>query len=326
MIAELSLFGYTLLDPWFLLLVPLLLLAAWWRAATRRVALPTGSVGLFAGLPRTLRQRFTWLPLVVKVLAGACLAVAMARPVQREVVPVREQGIDILLVVDTSSSMLQEDMRPGEPYRRMDAARERAEQFAAARSRDRVGLIAFARFAELRCPPTLDEDALAAFLRVLDTVPRGSEYDATAIGIAVAKAVQVLASSEAKSKVVVLLSDGENNVAPIAPEDAALLAKDAGVRVHTIGLGSGREGLFAFQRLDFSELERIAETTGGRFFQPKSDEDLGDVYAQIDELETSEIDDPLYRTVDRFELPLLVGLLAMLFAILFDALVVRRVP
>jgi Ca-activated chloride channel family protein len=325
-IAVLEIGGYTLLDPWFLLAVPLFLLAGWRRAATRRAALPTASASLFVGLPRTLRQRVAWVPLLVKVLAGLCLAVALARPVERDVIPLRENGIDIVLVVDTSSSMLQEDMRANDSYRRMDAARERAMEFAASRTHDRVGLVAFGRYAELRCPPTLDEEALAAFLRVLDTLPRGSEFDATAIGTALAKAVQVLEKSTAKSKVVILLSDGQNNVDDIDPIDAAKLAKDMDVRVHTIGLGHGVPGVFGFQELPFDELQEIAETTGGLFFAARSDSDLEKVYARIDEMEKSEREDPRYRTVDRFQWPLGIGLMLMLLAILFEALIVRRVP
>lgn len=321
-----TLFGYTLLDPWFLLAIPLVLVAVWLRLAVRRAALPTAAAHLFEGLPRTLRQRLAWLPLALLAVSGVALAVALARPVEREVVPLREDGIDIVLAVDVSSSMLQEDMRQGEAYRRMDAARERAEQFAAARNRDRVGVVAFARYAELRCPPTLDEDALAAFLRVLDTVPRGSEFDATAIGVALAKAVEVLSESDAKSKVVILLSDGENNVDSILPEEAARLAKDAGVRVHTIGLGHGRPSAFGFMPLAFDSLKQIAKTTDGEFFEARSDDDLAGVYERIDELETSEREDPRYRTVDRFELPLAAGLLLMMLGVLFEALVVRRVP
>ncbi|MFT4840183.1 MAG: Ca-activated chloride channel family protein [Planctomycetota bacterium] len=327
MIAVFDLGGYTLLDPWFLLAAPLFLLAGWRRAATRRAALPTASASLFVGLPRTLRQRVAWVPLLVKVLAGLCLALALARPVQRDVMPLREDGIDIVLVVDTSSSMLQGDMRDGDDsYRRMDAARERAMEFAAARVHDRVGLVAFGRYAELRCPPTLDEVALAAFLRVLDTQPRGSEFDATAIGTALTKAVQVLEKSTAKSKVVILLSDGQNNVDDIDPIDAAKLAKDKGVRVHTIGLGHGVPSVFGFQELSFDELKEIAETTGGLFFAARSDSDLEKVYERIDEMETSEREDPRYRTVDHFEWPLGIGLMLMLLAILFEALIVRRVP
>jgi Ca-activated chloride channel family protein len=321
-----SVAGYTLLDPWFLLAVPVVLAAALRRARVRRAALPTAALHLFEGLPRTLRSRLAWLPHALLTAAGLALAVALARPVERQVVPLREEGIDIVLVVDVSSSMLQEDMREDERYRRMDAARERAEQFAAARARDRVGLVAFARFAELRCPPTLDERALAAFLRVLDTVPRGSEYDATGIGVALTKAVGVLEDSDAKSKVVVLLSDGENNVDAIDPADAARLAKDAGVRVHTIGLGRGRASPFGFLPLEFTSLEQIAAIADGEFFAAKSDDDLEGVYARIDELETSEREDPRYRTVDRFEGPLGLGLLLLLLGVLADALVFRRAP
>lgn len=318
--------GYTLLDPWFLLAAPLFLLAGWRRAVTRPAALPTASASLFVGLPRTVRQRVAGVPLLLKVLAGICLALALARPVHRDVIPLREDGIDIVLVVDTSSSMLQEDMRVNDSYRRMDAARERAMEFAAARIHDRVGLVAFGRYAELRCPPTLDEEALAAFLRVLDTQPRGSEFDATAIGTALAKAVQVLEKSNAKSKVAILLSDGQNNVDDIDPVAAAKLAKDKGVRVHTIGLGQGVPSLFGFQKLSFDELKDIAETTGGLFFAARSDSDLEEVYERINEMETSEREDPRYRTVDRFEWPLGIGLLLMFLAVLFDALIVRRVP
>ena len=110
MMRWLGLDGFTLLDPWFLLMIPVALLACWWRARTPRAALPTASVALFAGVTPTWRQRLVWVPAAVKVLAAACLAVALARPVEREVVPLREQGIDIVLVIDTSSSMNIPDM------------------------------------------------------------------------------------------------------------------------------------------------------------------------------------------------------------------------
>jgi len=315
-----------LLAPWFLLAIPLAGLAVLWRVLRQRAALPTASVALFREAPRTLRQRLRWLPLAGKLLAAVCLGVALARPVEREVVPMREEGIDILLVVDTSSSMTVDDMDAEQSVRRMDAARVRAEEFAAARVNDRVGLVAFARYAELRCPLTLDEEALAAFLRVLDNVPEGSPLDGTAIGTAVAKAVEVLNDSEAKSKVVVLLTDGETTAHDILPEDGARLAKDEGVRVHTIGLGHGQLTPFGFRELDFADLRMIAETTGGRFFQPKTDEDLAAVYAEIDELEKSELEDARYRMVDRFELPLGIGLALLLLALFAEVLLFRRVP
>jgi len=316
----------SLLDPWFLLAIPLAVLAVVWRAIRPRAAMPTAAATLFAGAPRTLRQRVQWLPLLGKLFAAVCLGVALARPVLREIVPIHEEGIDILLVVDTSTSMKIEDMSQTEKLRRMDAARTRAEEFAAARKKDRVGLVAFARYAELRCPLTLDETALAAFLRVLDTVPEGTELDGTAIGTSLAKAVQVLQQSEAESKVVVLLTDGETTVLDITPEDGAKLAKDAGIRVHTIGLGNGQPTPFGFRPLDFADLRSIAETTGGQFFQPRNDDDLAVVYERIDELEKSELEDPRYRTADRFEWPLAAGLLLLLGSLLCEVFLFRRVP
>jgi Ca-activated chloride channel homolog len=315
-----------LLDPWFLCAVPLALLAAVWRVRTPRAALPTASVALLVGAPRTWRQSCAWLPMAAKLLAVACLAVALARPVHREVVPLQEQGIEIVLLVDTSSSMNIEDMDGEGKLRRMDAARSRAQEFAAERTRDRVGFVAFARYAELRCPPTLDERALREFVGVVDTVPPNTELDGTAIGTAVAKAAQVLQKSVAKAKVVVLLTDGENTVNDIAPLDAAKAAKDAGIRVHTIGLGNGTPTPFGFQPLDFTELRAVAEATGGMFFQPKSDRDLGAVYAKIDELEKVELEDPRYRTVDAFELPLAAGLALLCVALLAEVLLFRRTP
>ncbi len=326
MTASLEWNGITLLDPWFLLIVPAVLLAALWRARRPRAALPTASAALFADIAPTLRLRLLWLPTAGKVLAAACLGVALARPASREVVPTRELGIDILIVVDTSSSMLTADMSAAAEVSRMTAARERAQEFAARRPTDRLGLIAFARYAELRCPPTLDEKALAAFLRALETVPIQSPLDGTAIGTAVAKGVQVLGESQAKSRVIVLLSDGENTVDDILPADAAKLAKDAGVRVHTIGLGNGIPTPFGFRPADFGALRAIAETTGGAFFQPRNDADLAAVYAEIDALEKSEIEDPRHRTVDRFELPLAAGLLLLVAALLAEAVWLRRVP
>ncbi|MFN9758713.1 MAG: VWA domain-containing protein [Planctomycetota bacterium] len=322
----LGLDGLQLLDPWFLLFAPAAVLAALWRARTPPAALPTAAAALFAGVRPSWRVRLRRLPLALSALAACCLAVALARPVQRDVLPLREQGIDIVLAVDASSSMNIADMDATRKTRRMDAARERAREFAAARRRDRVGAVSFARYAELRCPLTLDETALDAFLGVFDTVPEGSELDGTAIGTAVAKAVQVLQKSDAKSKVVVLLTDGENTVHDIEPATAAKLAMDAGLRVHTIGLGNGTPTPFGFQPLDFRELRQIAETTGGRFFQPRSAADLAEVYAQIDELETVELADPRFRTVDCFEWPLAAGLATLLLALLLDALLLRRAP
>ncbi len=318
--------GISLLDPWLLLVIPLAVVAVVWRAVRPRAALPTAAASLFAGVGHSWRQRTAWLPQAALCTAVVCLGVALARPVERDVVPLREQGIDIVITVDTSGSMQITDMESTQTLQRMDAARQRAMEFAAARTHDRVGFVAFARYAELRCPLTLDEQALGAFLASLEMVQSGSELDGTAIGTALAKSVQVLQKSEAKSKVVVLLTDGENTVHDILPEEGAKLAKDAGVRVHTIGLGNGLPHGNGYAAQDFKDLRMIASTTGGQFFQPRSDIGLAEVYARIDELEKVELQDPRYRTVDRFEWPLGLGLVLLLLGLVADIAVFRRVP
>ena len=324
--VALEAYGHTLLDPWLLLFAPLFVTAAVWRRARPMAALPSASTQHFAGLPRTLRARCARLPLWLLLLAGLCLSLAVARPVRREVVPQRQEGIDIVVVVDVSSSMNIEDTREPMRPRRIDAARERAMQFAKSRKNDRVGFVAFSRYAELRCPPTLDEDALAAFLKATDTVPDNSELDGTAVGVAIAKSVQTLQPSDAKSKVVVLLSDGETTVRTIEVEDALALAADAKVRIHAIGLGQGQPTPFGVQPLEFRDLKLAATKTGGQFFQPKTDADLGEVYAKIDELEKSELEDPRYRFVDAFEWPLGIGLLCALLSLLLEVFWLRGAP
>jgi Ca-activated chloride channel family protein len=318
--------GWRLLDPWFLLVLPAALVVLLWRARRERAALPAAGYALLRGLPATLRSRCTPLPRWGKVLACACLALALARPVRREPLPLEEDGVDILLVVDISSSMMLNDVDEAGKLRRVDAARARAQEFARKRTTDRVGLLTFSAVAELRCPPTLDEDALAAFLGAIDHVEQGSELDGTAIGNAVAKAAKVLEPSKAKSKVVVLLTDGQNTRGPILPEEGAKLAKDAGIKVYTIGLGHGEPTFGGFRPLDFGELRKVAESTGGQFFTAKTDADLAGVYAEIDRLEKVQLADPRYRMVDGFAWPLGAGLVVLLATFLLECCWLREVP
>lgn len=321
---------FALLDPWFLLLVPLV---AW--VCLRRItsgldaALPSATLAPAQVLPATLRSRFVRAPEFLRAVALILFLLALARPVTREVMPIRSQGIDILLVLDISSSMRANDMDPEGKVTRMTAARERAMEFAAARKTDRIGVVTFALFPDLVCPPTLDLEARAAFLRGIEALQRGSSEDRTAIGIALAKAVTLLESSKAGSRVIVLLSDGANNIAEILPGQAADLARDAGIRVHTIGLGGDQGGRSLFTGagvMNFQDLELIAETTGGRFFEARSATALRDVYEQIDQLEKVELEDPRYRTTDWFRYPLSAGAITLLLALLAQLLWLRRTP
>ncbi len=319
-----------LLDPWFLLALPLVWLMFVWRVLRPRAALPTADVAMLGGLPRTLRARLRALPLVFQVLALSALTLALSRPVTRDVMSLREMGVDIVLLVDVSSSMRAPDMNDDNTRSRVSAAREKALEFAKARTSDRVGLVAFARYPELRCPLTLDQAALAAFLKDVEAVYPQTEEDGTGIGIALAKAVKLLEQSEARSRVVVLLSDGEETVGTIMPDEAAKLAKDADVRVHTIGIGKPRviQTFLGPQRIpvDFSALEGIAKTTGGRFFAAADADELEQVYAVIDQMEKVELQDPRYRTVDWFLYPLVAAASLLVLAILLEFAWIRGLP
>lgn len=325
--------GWTLLDPWFLAALPVVLAVLLWRLRRPRAALPAPARALLAGLPRSARARLVVLPEVVRALGLCALVLALARPVTREVLPLREEGVDILLVLDVSSSMDMPDMTEDADVRRVEAAKAKATEFAAAREHDRLGLLTFARYPELRCPLTLDGRALRMFLGGVDTVESGGPEDGTAIGAALAAAVRFLADSEAESKVVVLLSDGEETVGEIPPLDAAKLAADADVRVHTIGLGQGKlvpdllsPGGARLVPADFDALAEIAEMTGGVFFRARDADALGEVYRRIDAMERVELEDPRYRTSDRFGMPLGAGVALLALSLLLETLWFRRAP
>ena len=306
----------TLLQPWFLLLalaVPVALLVRRRRGAPAvRFAPPVD------GLPRTWRVRLLLLPPAL-FLAGILLAlVALARPVRRVPLPLLTEGIDIMLCLDTSSSMKGKDMDAQRT--RLDIAKEAAARFIAGRPDDRIGVISFARYPDLRCPPTLDHDALQQFLAGVTLVDHDGPEDATGIGTAVARAAQVLHGSGAKSKVVIVLTDGEENVAgagapkEIAPLHSGQLCRQLGVRVYAIAAGLGsRNEKAEWVELDTTRMERLASETGGRFFAAREAGAVAAVYGEIDELERIEFSQPRFHREEGF-LPFLVVALLLLLA------------
>ncbi len=281
-------------DPWFLAALPLGLLASFLSSRKR----PRARVGALdsEGLPISLRQRLLFLPPLLGWIGLALLSIAMARPLRANFAQTDvSEGVDILCAIDRSGSMQFEDLEANRS--RLAVVKEVVAQFAVRRMTDRegasdsVGLLAFARFPELRCPQTLDVDALTGFLEDVRLVERQSE-DGTAIGVALAKAVALLDDSQAKSRVVVLLTDGENNVEDILPLDAARLAADKHVRVYTILAGRYQyvQDMFGGARpveaeLDPSELIEIAAMTGGEFYRARNRQELENIYAEIEKLE-----------------------------------------
>ena len=337
--AKLHLWGeYYLSNPWFLLLAPIGILfllygrAEWARASGRIPALPIGL------MPRTWKQRLGWLPLALQSAALVLVALCLSRPVRGNAVHTSiSEGIDIVLAIDRSGSMKYPDLE--ENHSRLNVVKSVVGEFAKRRMTDRVGaadncaLLTFAQFPQLVCPFTLDYGAFESFLGSVEMAKNEAE-DGTAIGRGLAKAVALLKDSDAKSKVVGLLTDGENNVNDITPAKAAELAAEEHVKVYTV-----LAGRFAFQEdifgrvyatereLDSTELQQIADKTGGRFFRAKDRAALDRVYAEIEKLERTERKEERYtETFDLYDQFLALALVAYLTAWLSSATWARRLP
>ncbi len=280
------------------------------------------------------RPRLRDLPLLLRTLALTLTVLALARPQQRDVVRERfSEGIDIVLTIDTSTSMRAEDFRPN----RFEAARQIAADFITGRMSDRIGLVVFAAQAFTQAPLTLDYDFLLSMLSEVET---GMIEDGTAIGTALAISVNALRDSDAESKVVILLTDGQNNRGEISPETAAEVAQALGVRVYTIGTGargeapfvvdhpfSGRQRRMVPVEIDEDMMTKVAESTGGLYFRATDNEALRSIYEQIGELETTRIQELEFVDVQehyaRFLFP---AFLLVVLEILLANTILRRFP
>ena len=303
-------------DPHLLWLAGLLPLALGWRLLRRPQAKAFAPYAFVPQLPFSTRQRTRFLPLALQCCAFLLLVIAIARPQQQERAPITEQGIDLLLCMDLSSSMSATDLGAEESdpsdgtqapvSTRLDFARRAASTFIKARPHDRIGLIAFARDARLVSPPTLDHRSLQGLLQDLEITPAGRKDDATGIGTALARAAVYLKDATSNSKVVILLTDGEETVAAetsssaIKPMDAASLCRDWGVRVHAIATGPDAPAARA-------SLQSVVAATRGQAFLAPDAVALQQVYAAIDELERTRFERLPWQQVDRFQPILLLA-------------------
>jgi Ca-activated chloride channel family protein len=248
------------------------------------------------------------------------------------------EGVDIAIVLDRSGSMERNDLDP--KATRLDVIKDVVHDFALRRMSDREGaadsvaLIAFAAYPQLLCPFTLDADAITGFLKGLKPVDNRAE-DGTAIGVGLAKAVAVLKGSKARSRIVILLTDGENNIDQITPADAARLAAEEHIKVYTIFAGRyvympdvfGRPIPQPNRAIDTSELQQIAQTTGGRFYRARDRDELEKIYGEIEQLErTKRIERHYTQTFDLYPRFLALALALHLAAWLLGASLLRRLP
>jgi len=282
----------------------------------------------------SLRTRLRFVPALLRV-AGLTLAIiAMARPQDRNVIRERfAEGVDIIMVLDTSTSMRAEDFRPN----RFEAAKAVGANFINGRTSDRVGLVVFAANAYTQAPLTLDY----AFLQqMLAEVEVGVIEDGTAIGTALAMAVNRLKDTEAKSKVIILLTDGQNNRGELSPETAAEVARTLGVRIYAIGVGqhgeapfvvdhpfAGRQRRMVPVEIDEEMLQAVADMTGGQYFRATNNRALADIYDQIGELERTKIEERSYLDFEeKYVSFLFPGLLFLFLDVLFSTTLFRRFP
>ncbi|MEQ8768718.1 MAG: VWA domain-containing protein [Planctomycetota bacterium] len=323
--------GFRFQSPlWLLLAIPIFLIVWWAVRRQRQTTILFSDVSLLRRLPVTLGLRIKRLLPWLRALGLIGIVLAFARPqFGEEQFRIRSEGIALEMCLDRSGSMLAHDFQndDGEPISRLQVVKDIFEDFVdeegdlPGRPDDQIGLVVFGGFAESLCPLTLDH---ALLLELLETVEVSQpiydsrtgqvineelvqEEQATAIGDALTRAIDRLKNSEAKSRVIVLLSDGENTAGVIEPLEAARAAATFGIRIYTIGVGSNgavpfpdvdrfgrRRFINRILPLDEETLEEIAETTGGRYFRAEDTDGLRDVYAEIDALEKTETEGRVY--------------------------------
>jgi len=328
----------------FFLLIPLALviLFYFWQRRKKEATLQFSSLAELKGVRQTMRSRLFQLPLFLKVLALILVIFALARPQTSDTrVKKNIEGIDIMIVLDVSDSMLIEDMKPNN---RIDAAKETITRFVKARLSDRIGLIIFAGEAFTMVPLTMDYELLLSRIAEIKTAQEARIKDGTAIGVAVANGANRLKDSVAKSKVMIFATDGENNSGTIDPETGLEIAKGYGIKIYSIGIGrDGPTKIPIYQKDVFGNpvktyhpfestvnedlLGRMASETGGKYFRASREDSLNGVFKEIDRLEKSKIDLNKYtRFKEEYFRFLFAAVVFYLMAWVLSSTWMRRVP
>lgn len=308
--------------PWvlyFLILIPLIGVWYYLRGNKNRSSIIYSSLKLFPENSHSLRTRLVHLPLILRLIALALLIIALARPQNfSSGTNINTEGIDIAMVLDISGSMLAEDFKPN----RLEAAKQVVDEFIQGRISDRIGLVIFSRDAFTQCPLTID---YAVLRNLLKDIRSGMLEDGTAIGNAIANGVNRLKDSDAKSKVIILLTDGVNNAGEVDPLSAAEIARTFGIRIYAIGVGTRGEAPYPVQtpfgiryqmmpvEIDEVLLKQIAERTGGQYFRATNNRALKEIYDRIDKMEKSKIEVTSYRSAQELYFNWLVAAFIVLF-------------
>ncbi|MBU4486415.1 MAG: VWA domain-containing protein [Candidatus Delongbacteria bacterium] len=321
-------------DPQYLYLMFIPLIALIYHfAKKRRSYIRFSDSKTFEGVKKTLRIRFLEFPFILKIIAAVLVILALARPQSTsESSETITEGIDIVIATDISTSMLAQDFTPN----RFEASLEVARDFINGRKNDRIGMVLFAGEAYTQCPLTTDYNILED---LTGNIKMGVIEDGTAIGSGIITAVNRLKNSKAKSKVIILLTDGENNRGEVSPETAADVATAMEIRIYTIGIGKNRapypfRGPFGQTivrevefKVDEEMLSNVAKVTGGKFYRATDKDKLKFIYEEIDKLEKTKIDIKSYKRFhEKYFLFLLPGLLIFLLALLLENTIFMKNP
>jgi Ca-activated chloride channel family protein len=325
-------FEYPVLLWLELILIPLVLWHIWKEKKGSAPALVYSGISQFA-VAGKFRRYLMHLPFVFRMLAIAMIIVAIARPRSSESFEKTDtEGIDIVLTLDVSTSMLARDFTPD----RINAAKDIAIEFISQRPNDRMGIVVFAGESFTQCPLTTDRATLINLMKDIET---GLIEDGTAIGNGLATAVARLKDSKAKSRVIILLTDGVNNRGEISPLTASEIAKTFGIRVYTIGVGAMGMAPYPVMtpfgvdiqqvevQIDEPLLQKIAEDTGGKYFRATDNTKLLEIYGEINKMEKNRVtvdSFPVYKEL--FMQYALIALYALLLEIIFRMFVIRRLP
>lgn len=323
----------------FLVFIPLI---AWYIIKQRNSypAMKMSSLSPFAKIPKSFRASCRHLLFILQLLALGCIIVALARPQTHDSWSKSSvDGTDIVLAMDISGSMLARDYHNGRPQKqnRLESAKEVATKFIANRDNDNIGVVIFAGEALTGVPMTTDKATLTNYL---SNVREGMLADGTAIGDGLATSINRIISGNAKSKSIILLTDGTKNAGMVEPLTAAEIAKDYGIKVYTVGIGANGYadmpqidyfGRISYVKspatIDESTLKQIAELTGGKYFPATDKQMLDDIFAEIDRLEKTQIDvNHFTHTEDNYELLVCVALGLLLLSVLLRQTYLRSIP
>ena len=325
----------------YLLLMLLIIPCVIWyvlRGNKRRATLSVPTTSMYAGMRKSWKYYLIHVPFILDMIAIVLLSLILARPQTTDRWQDTEiEGIDIMLCVDVSTSMLAEDLKPN----RIEAAKQVASEFINGRPNDNIGLTIFAGEAFTQCPMTVDHAVLLNMFQNVssDIAAKGIIEDGTAIGMGLANAISRLKDSQAKSKVIILLTDGSNNRGEISPMTAAEMAKSFGIRVYTIGVGTNGtapypvQGAFGKQyinvavEIDENVLRQIAQTASGQYYRATSNSKLKEVYEEIDKLERTKLQVKEFsKNQEEYQPLALLLILSLLLSILLKQTVLRTIP